>query len=472
MFTEILRNIAARLPDKTAIQYETEVCTFSDLDKKIKQTADLLRENGVTQHNRIYLSGNNAVDLLVLFFAALELGCDVVLVDPKSTSAEIDELLSTLPAHYLLLEDAVFSKSYNSAAHILSYQFHPLQTDYTNENSAFITFFTSGSTGMPKAFGFSSAKLHRQVMNLAAHLNLTESDKVLCPVSFTHSHGVMMTLPFLLLGASVHYRHPALCKPAALIQHISQYNITVMTGVPFQYNLMLEEQSDLQALTSLRYAFCGSAPMSEYLAVTFEQQFGVRLNQAYGISEIGPVCVNLFEEQVHNFTTVGKVIRNIAYKIVDENGNKVQRGSEGELLVRSDFMTDGYINCSSDDLFRDGWMQTKDIVKEDEQGNLYILGRKSHFINVSGYKVYPVEIERVLLSMKGIKDAAVIGEADLKRTQTIKAVVTVFFPLTAEEIKTFCKKHLSKYKIPHEIDIVEELPVNAIGKVVKSKLNK
>lgn len=471
MFTKLLYEHAEQIPEKTAIQYENKICTYAELKKGIEFAIDFLKAKGVEQDKRsIYLSGNNSVELLTMFFAAIELGCEVVLVDPKSTATEINELQQSLPVNYLLLEDEVFSKYYQSSEKILNYRFHDLHTDSINKKGAFITFFSSGSTGAPKAFGFPEQKLYQQVMNLAEHLQLSEQDKVLCPVSFTHSHGVMMSLPFLLLGASVHYRHPAHCKPKEIIEHIFLNTISVLTGVPFQYNLMLEEEETQQKLASLRYAFCGSAPMSEYLAITFEQKFGVRLNQAYGISEIGPITVNLFEEQENNFLTVGKVIKNIDYKIVDESGNLVQRGEEGELLVKSDFMTDGYINSINEKLFRNGWMCTQDIVREDEFGNLYILGRKSNFINISGYKVYPVEIERVLLSMKGIKDAIVIGETDVKRTQTIKAFVTQFYPLSSDEIRTFCQQHLSKYKIPHEINIVEELPINAIGKVVRSKL--
>ncbi len=474
MYTSILHTIeqhAEHFPDKTAIWQDGKICSYSALKNKIQQAIIDLENAGVERRkHRIYLAGNNSIDLLVLWCALLALETDVVLVDPKSAAQEIIDLQSALPAHFLLLENEIFEGQFSVHANVLSYLFTNLKKDDVHEHGAMVHFFSTGSTGAPKAFSFSEEKLVRQVMNLATHLQLSASDKVLCPVSFTHSHGVMMSLPFLLLGAAVFYLHPKKAQADGIVKAIEENGITVVTGVPFQYNMMLEKQDQPMEMPTLRYAFCGSAPMSEYLAHQFEKIFSVKLNQAYGISEIGPICVNLFEEGENNFQSVGKVISNIDYKIVGEDDKEVVQGENGELLVRSDFMSDGYSNTEASQLFRNGWMCTQDIVREDTFGNIYIIGRKSTFINTAGYKVYPVEIEKVLLSMKGIKDAIVKGEADEARTQSIKAYVSTFFPLSEDEIKAYCRQHLARYKIPHQVIFVDEMPSNAIGKVIAGKL--
>jgi long-chain acyl-CoA synthetase len=474
IYNIILQQVS-KFPERICICYENEACTYFEFSQEILTAKKQLQESGIKQGmHRVYLSGINSIDLITLFFALLDLDADVVLVDPKSTDSEIEKLLETIPANFLLMQEDISSKKESLTEikiHSFAYKIISTESDYKNTKGAFVTFFSTGSTGEPKAFGFTEEKLARQLTNLTDHLRLNGNDKVLCPVSFTHSHGVMMTLPFLFLGAQVHYLHPKNCKSQQL-EYIQQHRITVFTGVPLQYNLILEVPSDKTALSSLRYAFCGSAPMSEHLAVNFVDKFGVRINQAYGVSEIGPICVNLYEEKDASYQSAGKVIRNIEYKIVDEKDIEVERGEEGELLVRADFMTDGYINADNLQLFRNGWMCTQDIVREDAHGNLFILGRKSGFINVAGYKVYPVEVEKVLLSIKGIKDAVVIGEEDKYRSQIIKACVTTFYPVTEEEIREQCEKFLAKYKIPHQIQILDELPTNSIGKVVANKIKR
>lgn len=470
-----LRKHALLQPDKICLQENDFTCTYAQLMELADATRQQLKLAGLRNGaHRVVLSGINSIDLLVLYVALTDLNTDIVLMDPKTTKAEMESVLRAVPVNFLILENTIFGEQ-PEARHLIqpvrtSFAVTATGSAYVNEKAAFVHFFSTGSTGQPKAFGFPEDKQWAMAMNLAAHVPFTAADKVLCPVSFTHGHGYIMSLPFLLLGATVFYLHPELLQPEYMAEYIEKHQLTIMTGVPFQYNRFLESAAKPDALRTLRLAICGSAPMSEYLASSFEQRFGVRLNQAYGISEIGPICINLFEEGEHNFRSIGKVIQSIEYKIVDANDREVPAGSEGELLVRSDFMTDGYLNTDSGSLFRNGWMCTQDIVREDEYRNLYILGRKSTFINVSGYKVYPIEIEKVLLSMKGIKDAIVKAADNEARTQSIVAYVNTFYPVPEEDIRAYCRQHLSKYKIPHQIIFVDEMPRNSIGKVVASKL--
>lgn len=468
---QILEITANEHHSKTAIHFESHRCTYVSLVGQIVSAKKLLQTIGIrNSKQRIILSGNNSIDLLVLFFSLLSLGLDIIFIDPKTTEKELKILLESIPVNYLLLEKKIFPNMPASLAEVLSYQLIKKEIQQIKKENSTVFFTSTGTTGLPKVFGFSEEKIIEQLTNLINCFKFDKNDRVLCPVSFTHSHGFVMSIPFLLLGATLHYLHPENATPLNLVQHIHLHQISILTGVPFQYNVMVENKTLPIALNSLRYAFCGSAPMSEYLATNFEKKFAVRLNQAYGVSEIGPICVNLFEENKNNFLSVGKVIKNIHYKIVDENDKEVPTGNEGELLVKSNFMTSGYINADNENLFRNGWMCTQDIVRQDDFRNIYILGRKSNFINISGYKVYPIEIEKVILSIKGIKDVVIVGVDDEKRTQVIKAYISTFYPLTISEIKDFCKKHLSKYKIPHEIVFTDEMPTNSIGKVIKSKL--
>jgi long-chain acyl-CoA synthetase len=228
METSILQHLqdnSVRHSSKLCLHYENAECNYRELWHKIKHAVALLQSSGVNHTHRVYLSGANSIDLLVLFFALIALDADAALIDSKSSKDEIESMLQTLPADFLLLEEKIFSTPFRAEKRIVCFDIPYLffsGNSYRKNKAAFVTFFSTGTTGDPKAFGFTQQKLVEQVLNLAAHLGLNRRDKVLCPVSFTHSHGVMMTLPFLFLGASVYYMHTSNCKPTRLIDAIRQ----------------------------------------------------------------------------------------------------------------------------------------------------------------------------------------------------------------------------------------------------------
>jgi long-chain acyl-CoA synthetase len=474
LFKHIERT-AALYNGQWAIADDQVQLTYAALLRLAENFSLRLNELKVERGSRIFVSGKNSADLLALVLALVKSGMNFFLVDPRSSKDDIQDLLKEIPANYLLFEKGSFDDVFASDSIVrrkqVDFCLKAVSDEMFNDAEAKLYFFSSGSTGKPKAFGFSDEQLSVQMNNLASYLQFTASDQSLVPLTITHSHGLMLSIPVLLSGGCVHYLSPENSKPEMVLDYVGKNDITVLTGVPYQYNQLLQVPGDHGLLASLRYAFCGSAPMSEHLATAFEEKFGVRLNQAYGVSEIGPICINLFEEGDNNFKSVGKVLSGIEYKIIYEQGEQVNTGDEGELVVRSSFMSEEYLNAPEEtqQTFRNGWIYTQDIVRADEYGNIYIIGRKKNFINVSGYKIYPVEVEKVLLGMKGIKDAAVFGVPDEARGQIIQAVVATFAPLTEEEILAFCKQHLASYKIPHRISIENELQHGSIHKVSYAK---
>jgi acyl-CoA synthetase (AMP-forming)/AMP-acid ligase II len=171
---------------------------------------------------------------------------------------------------------------------------------------------------------------------------------------------------------------------------------------------------------------------------------------------------------------VGKTFPELQYRIIDEDGQDVSVGQAGHLIMKGPSMTDGYINNdeANELMFRDGWLHTQDIVESDELGNITIIGRRSNFINVGGLKVFPAEIERVIMNMPEVKDVAVISMQDADWGEVVKAYA-VPYPgetLSAEDIRKFCGQHLSSFKVPREVILMDELPKNGIGKVVSHKI--
>lgn len=454
-----------------AIVDEVNRISYAEMFVEIEHLKNQILSNLKCTNARILLSGKNSTDFLLLLLSFLDTDMEIILMDPKSSIPEIEDLISSAQPNFIVSEDSLFEQQFITETKIKTtkscfniYKINEADVKSRNEK---LSFCTSGSTGKQKVFGFTQAQLFSQFLNIANYLQFSETDQSLCPLTITHSHGLQISIPLLLNGGCVHYLSSENCKPDSIIKYVYANKITLLTGVPYQYNLMLNVDIGIkQPMKSLRYCFCGSAPMSKFLAYSFQEKFGVRLNQVYGLSEIGPICFNL-DANDENYVSVGKVIPGIEYKVLDENGNTINENEEGELVVRADFMCDKYINnkTESQHTFIDGWLHTKDIVKLDEQKNFYIIGRKSNFINVAGCKIYPIEIEKVLLGIKGVKEAVVIGVDDDNKGQLIKAIITVFFIVDKESILVFCKKYLPIYKIPHIIKIVEELQHTSINKV-------
>ena len=467
----LLKENVMKYPAKTAILFNGNHITYKQLYEETQIAKEFLLQTGIEKEKSVvFFSATNSIAFYIMLFAFYDLNITLYLVDPKTTATEWENLLDTFGCDFIIREksnldvnkidylDFVIEKSEQRS----SAEFQSIQT----------CFFTSGTTGMPKVFGFTDSQLIQKLSLLSKFMGFNENDKVLCPLSATHDHGFILTVSFLLVGATVCLlkSSPSFYKDIATT--IQENEITVFTGVPLVYASLLEAVNRSDAFKSLRYAFCGSAPLSEKTAEQFYSKFNIQLNHAYGISEIGPICINMNITSEPNFKSIGKVLPYIEYKIINEDGEPVEDGEQGELIVRSLFMTNGYIKNEEDTakLLIDGWMHTQDLVYEDEQKYVYIIGRKTTFINNAGYKVYPVEVEKVLLSMEGIKQALVAGMGDENRSQKIIAYITTFIPLSSEEIHLYCRGKLSKYKCPHEIIICDELPVNSIGKIIASKV--
>ena len=476
--SKLVQHITQYTNDAIALVDEQNAITHHQLKNDIDEIEKKLHQHLTENKKRIFLSGNNCSELLEFLLALLNTKHEIILIDPRSSVEEIQSILEETPCHFFFFLDDLLSSNFNAIASfsIREKQYHICE--YSTEDCCVINsdlklfFCTSGSTGKAKIFGFTDEQLLSQFKNIADYLGFTENDKSLCQLTITHGHGLMISIPILVNGGCVHYLAPQHCKADNVLQYVFKHRISLLSGVPYQYNMMLQSNlKEKNLLKSLRFCFCGSAPMSAHLATAFQEKFGIHLHQVYGISEIGPICFNLHQQE-ENKLSVGKVIPNIDYKIVDENGN--ENNEEGELVVRANFMTNAYLNNEEATTltFKNGWIYTQDMVKTDEAKNIYIVGRKSNFINVAGYKIYPIEIEKALLSIDAIKEAVVFGVEDALKGQLIKAVVSTFYPITEDEIKQACKQHLANYKIPHIIQFEDALQQTAIHKVELSAYKK
>ncbi len=493
-----LVEICHKYGKRPALTEGNTVLPYSNLLKLVDQTFQNINNVGMNSESRVMVIGKNSIQLIALFLALAKNGNIVTLIDPNATKEEITDLVNTSKSNFLIYQkkfETVIPDSFRTLPTTKSGVLDEFMfcgnnlkrstwwSKFSNKKKEnylikkkedFLVLFSSGSSGQPKGIRLSQSCLYHQFLYWRNHVKLNTEDCILSALTISHSHGMMLVFPSLLSGSNVHLIQAEQISPEFICQYCSQNNITLISGIPLLYHLLLNQNSSFDdRLKSLRLAICGSAPMSKTMAESFYSKYGVHIRQAYGLSETGPVCVNMFENNEHNYQLVGKIIPGYEYKIVDDHDNEVDQGNEGELIIKSKANAEGFLNADAEEakMFRDdGWLYTQDIVVEDHFRQLTILGRKTSFINVSGFKVYPAEVEKVLLSHPQIVQAAVIGEQDEKLGEVVKAFVVSENDLSERDIRKHCIDNLSNFKVPKVISIVEDLPKNSIGKVKYGEL--
>jgi long-chain acyl-CoA synthetase len=221
----------------------------------------------------------------------------------------------------------------------------------------------------------------------------------------------------------------------------------------------------------LRGAFSGAAPLPVVILERFKQLTGVEINEGYGLSETAPTLSTNMAGPVNKPGAVGPPIKEVKIRIVDENDRDVPPGEVGEIIARGPNIFLGYWNRPEDtaDAMRGGWFHTGDMGRFDEDGYLYIVDRKKDMVVVSGYNVYPIEVENVILRHPKVKDCAVIGVPDDYQGESVKAVIVPRDgqELTVDELNAYCRENLAAFKCPKHYVFRSEVPKNPTGKVIK-----
>lgn len=507
VFTQ-LQPIFSAFPNSIAIVEGNErKITFAAFEKVIYSTEEKLNDYGFRSGHKLLIASQNCIDLIAVFYAVARIGGIFIPVDPILSRKEFHIMVKETQCDMILVSENMFSKypdfdekmpfekklrfNYDPFfVHFVSNEIteksltlqisnffsksKPTKT-YQKKEGEFFHLYSSGSSGKPKGARLTQKNIFFQCKIWADNMGVLPSDKFLCGLPISHSHGLTVTFPSLMSGASVHYVDAMHLVPPRVFDYIAQHGITLMSGVPYFFKVLLNYPEDIrQKIKTIRMAICGSAPMAEILGHQFFKKFGLHIHQAFGISEIGIICLNHMEDSECRYGSVGKVFKEIEYRIVNEENKDCEPGERGHFLVKSEGLALGYSNAPEEEkkMFIDGWFHTQDIVEEDKNGQIFVIGRKSNFINVNGNKVFPAEVERVILGLESVKDCAVLGQIDADSGELVRAFVVPSGNITNEDIRNHCLKHLTSFKIPRIIDIVDELPHSSTGKIMYNKIEK
>lgn len=496
---ETLTATAARSPDAVAISFEGRRITYAELDADVGRAAAGLAGLGVQAGDRVALWLNNHPAFAVALYATWRCGGVVVpvhamLTEPEAkhilSDAEVkvlfcgegqhgvaaDPLATKLPSleHVIVLgEGAAQAQSYESF--LASAESPPAAAEVAPGDLALVA-YTAGTSGLAKGAMLSYGNLRANLDQMRGTPITTEADDVvLCILPLFHIFGLNVVLNFAIdVGAEVVLMERF--DPSASIDAIRNEKVTIVAGAPPAYVAWLAwDAAPADAFSTVRVAVSGAAPLPRQVLTGFRDRFGVTIWEGYGLTETAPALTSTAVGGVPKPGSIGRPLPGVEIRLVDEDDAEVETGDPGEVLVRGPNVFQGYWQQpeETDRVFVDGWFRTGDVAVTDDDGDLYLVDRRRDLILVSGFNVYPREVEDVLRRHPKVGDCAVVGDPDPRSGESVRAIVVVDPPgesASSEELVEFCRRSLAPYKVPATIEVVSEIPRNAAGKVLRREL--
>ncbi|MCU0770847.1 MAG: long-chain fatty acid--CoA ligase [Verrucomicrobia bacterium] len=396
-------------------------------------------------------------------FIVADSGADVLITDAELAIHEAT-LIQARPDLKVVRADGVFY----SAGGVGTAAAAPDRS----ESDLAVLIYTSGTTGRPKGAMLSHGNLLHNVESCRLILEATDGDRMAVLLPLFHSYMLTVGLLMPLLSGGTMVLVKSLSPLKALLEELLSREPTILPGFPQFYRTLVA--SPLQGPLPIRVFISGSAPLPVQVLRDFEEKFHTPLLEGYGLSEASPVVSKNPLRGVRKAGSIGLPLPNVEMSVQDDQGRTLAPGEVGEICVRGGNVMMGYWNQPGETAkaLRNGWLLTGDIGYRDAEGYYYITDRKKDMLLVNGNNVYPREIEEAIYKFKGVKEAAVIGVPDPRRGERPLAYVAAADgeALDTAELARFLRKRLADYKQPREIRVVEALPRNATGKILKTRL--
>ncbi len=500
-FYEVLRHHAQTRPKATAYFIGDRKVSFSRMLMKVDTFARFLELLGIHKGDRVALYLANSLEFIVALLAAQKLGAIPVPINNFLKEEEVLYILNDSGAKLLVasaqyskelqnvlgkssVERIVWEGEYNgldeyniSFSEILSnLESHEKITQENDIDDIAVLIYTSGTTGKPKGAMLSYRNIFSNILGIEQLLKITPKERFIVYLPMFHSFTLTVTVLMPLYFGSPVVIIRSIMPFSNIIKQMLLKRVTIFAGVPDVYNALSKARLPwyFHWFNKVKFYVSGAAPLPEETLKRFQSKFKKgKLLEGYGLSECSPVvAVNRPNKQKPK--SVGPAIPGVTVKIVDEDMVELPTGEIGEIIVKGDNVMKGYWKRpdATEETIIGGWLRTGDLGYMDEDGYIFIVDRKKDLIISKGINIYPREIEEILMSNPHIKAAAVIGIKDDKSGEVPVAYVELEEGATIDEtsIKRYLKEHLANFKVPRSIYIVDELPKNATGKVLKRLL--
>lgn len=489
--TGLLRDTAARMAPKVALVVPGgPELTFGELDAEVDRVAASLQQRGLRPGDRVGIALYNTPGFVHSYFGALRAGGVAVPLNVTFTADELRRILEDARPTAVVVS-AETRPTVEKAVAALGEEIQLFSEEAWDEiapggstpedpatqpDDLAVLAYTSGTTGAPRGAMLSHGNLLsnlEQQMAIPAD-TITGDDILFLTLPLFHIFGLNVPLGLLVLNGATGIL-PQRFEPVEALRTIAKQRVTVLFGAPPMYVAWVNTPgADQYDLSTVRLAVSGAAALSEETLVAFRDIFGVTIYEGYGLTETAPTLTSNRMAPEARAGSIGRELPGIELRLVDEDFEDVVLGDPGEIVVRGPNVFKGYWNREdeTEQVLRDGWFRTGDVAVRDEDGYLYLVDRKRDLIIVSGFNVFPSEVEDVLLSSDKVAQAAAVGEPHPYTGETVKAFVVLAdgASATEEELLEYASEHLARFKCPTAIEIVESLPQMPTGKVLRREL--
>jgi long-chain acyl-CoA synthetase len=485
-------------PDaSTALISHGRTTTYGQLRRQVAALRAEFVALGLRRGECVALLCGNTPYFVVSYLAAVGVGAVVAPLNPTSPAPEIEKELAVVQPAVVIIEPAALatweripSDIRHGVRTVMATEGHGIEGAHTldevfagdgsvdsvdvDPSTPAVYMFTSGTAGSPKAAVLTHGNLLSNIEQSTAVENMSPSDVTFGVLPMYHIFGLnVMLCNTLAVGASIVLVQRF--DPVSTIETLRERGVTVMLGAPsiwMALNQLLDVPAD--AFAKVRLALSGAAKLPEQVIHSLSNRFGLQVLEGYGLTEASPVVTTSIDMP---FTpgSIGRPVPGVEVRIVDENGDDAFVGDSGEIWVRGPNVFAGYLNdpeATARVLSPDGWLRTGDIAVADEAGHIFMVDRAKDLIIVSGFNVFPAEVEEVLTAHPDIVDAAVVGTAHPHTGEAVRAYV-VLRPgthLDEDTVVDHCRAHLARYKCPSKVLFVDQVPRNMTGKLQRYSL--
>ncbi|RJP27713.1 MAG: long-chain-fatty-acid--CoA ligase [Actinobacteria bacterium] len=491
---ELLQSRAAEMGERTAVIYKDDSISYRELEARVNRFANALAGLGVGRDDKVAIMLNNCPEFIVTFFACSYLGAVAVPVNIFYKERELEFLLRDSDAVALVATPS-FAEFFSRIAEkpplfkwlITTEPYaegqlfrelegkgsgEPLDIEVREEDVAEIL-YTSGTTGIPKGTMLTQGNLFFHADAIIGVLELNDDDRALMVVPMFHGYGITVMLCCFVVGTSFVLLDPF--NAEEVFQVVEKYKVTFLPMVVAMY-FMVYHHPDREKydLSSLRIGISGASAMPAQLMQDASGALDITILEAWGLTECSASATIQRMNMPYKEGSVGLAHPGVKVGVMDDGGNLLGPSEVGELVIQGPLVMKGYYKRpeETEEALREGWLHTGDMGYYDDEGYFFMVDRKKEMVNVGGEKVFPREVEEVMYTHPAIAEAALIPQPDAKLGEIPVAVVALKpgASLSEGELVEFLEGKLARFKVPRRVVIMESLPRNPIGKIVKKDL--
>lgn len=497
---ELAENNHKKFGEYRSLIFEDKEYTNIEMLVYSRKISNGLKRLGIGSGDNVVVMLHNCPEVLISYQGILRTGSIVVPVISMLNEKELTHILKNSKAVAIItsrdfMPKVEFArKGIETLRHVIiieedhvpgTLNFWDLLNESSDEpisitikdNDLAVIIYTAGTTGTPKGVMLTHKNLYTSAVNGASARDVKRTNVTLGVLPLSHSFGIT------IMNTSFIFGNLFVLMPRFDIEEtfrlIEKHKVTNFPGVPAMFGFMLfvpPKKRQKYNLSSLKNVTSGSAPLPVETLKAFEKEFDCTITEGYGLTEASAVVSIGYYDRVIKPGSVGQPIPETEVRIVDENSEDVLSGEVGELIVKGPNVSPGYYNMPEEtaNTFKNGWLYTGDLARMDEDGYLYVVERKKDLIIRGGFNIYPRDVEEVLHRHSSVQEAAVIGIPDPIMGEEVKAFIVLASNKTTseQEIKDFCRQHLSKDKCPKFIEFLDSLPKSTMGKVLRKELRK